>query len=538
MIAESEAKKQELNCGVNTIPLLKYLENIFGYSKMCEITEPLGLPVSFLLNKRNWVSYDYYISLLEKMVEVTKDENAPFKMTFSLQPQYIFEELYYSTYSTIFLTPKIVYKFMFNEFIYTRYQKTADFKILSSTRNSLIVEFKMKKNYQQHIYNCKAIRGFLSIVPVQIGLPPANITHTNCAAEGKESCIYTVTWKETKKRSLFYLIFFIVFLSFLSSEIFIFKNIFSLKDILLSIAVYLIFFFTSKSFEYLTKIRKSEKFNINKNNSILESMEKIEHDYNEILETKLKLEERNKYLSIINEINTAITEAFHFDLLLNHVAKILLNVLNLNKAIYFQYNFHDKGFHSLFEISNNKGEQKITYPDLKLLYEEKMQILKHGNIFTINQDMDIKSKKFLNWLEIEKNPKCYSLSIGIPNTYSGFFVFLTDIFSISDELLNSLFENISSQLKVGYEKISSKYIIDNILSSIPSNVVIFSSDNYDIRYINDMFVRSFPDKLKEFSSSGVIGLSLFSIIPFTDNGKSNLISRLNKLLDDENFRNL
>ena len=106
----------------------------------------------------------------------------------------------------------------------------------------------------------------------------------------------------------------------------------------------------------------------------------------------------------------------------------------------------------------------------------------------------------------------YFLKIEISEEYFGFFLFFSNKKNFSDKTINELFENIEDQLKIAYEKISSRYIIENILSSIPAYVIIFSTETFEIKYANNKFISSFPYIQKNLTKEDIIGKNMFSIL--------------------------
>ena len=91
--------------------MLQYLESLYGKEKTREAVEPIGLPLSFLQNKNNWVSYEYYNRFLEKMVEMTGDAKAPFKAPLLVKSREIFEYLVYATEAILWYgSPRLPYK--------------------------------------------------------------------------------------------------------------------------------------------------------------------------------------------------------------------------------------------------------------------------------------------------------------------------------------------------------------------------------------------------------------------------------------------
>ena len=385
-LSELDYKKQELNCGVNAIPILTYLEELYSKKKMIEIVEPLGLPVPFLLNKNNWISFDYYSLLLKKLVETTKDEKAPYKVPFSMsKPQAIVKDIFLASYASIFLgSPKNIYKLIFSKNIYKRYTKIGDFYIKSYSRNSITVEYKLFEGYKQNKYNCLAIQGYMSVGTLGCGLPPAEVVHEHCAAKGKDSCIYIIKW-EKRKRSKTYL-WLLFFLSVISTEIFLYNSVFDIKDIIITSIGIISLLLAIKNIQYMTRTKQYELFNYERDNSVLNAMEKIERDYNEILITKIKLEARNKYLTIVNNINKSIVE---------ELTKILGGVLACSRPVV------DKGWLSSDHQVGTSG--KTVKPKLYLAigisgaFQHILGMKNSDLIIAINKDPNAPIFNFANY---------------------------------------------------------------------------------------------------------------------------------------------
>ena len=198
--SEFDAKKQEMNCGVNVNPIIHHMYDLLGQKKTSSLISGLGIPMSFLLKKTNWVSYEYYKALLELAIEATGDPQAPFKAAFSMKPKSTFEDLGYITFVTLLASPPITaYKFSFSKILYTRFTKIGDFEILSSTSNSITVRYKLKEGYKQDKNNCLAIQGFMSALTTAWGIPPAEVEHRTCAADGEDSCLYKIHWQKYSK---------------------------------------------------------------------------------------------------------------------------------------------------------------------------------------------------------------------------------------------------------------------------------------------------------------------------------------------------
>jgi signal transduction histidine kinase/CheY-like chemotaxis protein len=285
-------RKQELNCQL-TIPFIRYLEELYGTKKMIEIVEPLGLPVTYLKNKSNWMSFSYYNELLKKIVNITGDELAPYKAAFQLNPKAYFDFILYMAYNRMWsVSPKLLYRMMFNKKIYKRYVKIGVFTILSSKQNSMVVEAKLLKNYKQTQYNCDSVKGMLACAPLSLGLSAAEIREEQCAAKGACSCIYTITWKT--KKNWFAWISLPFFIAVIILELTVFKHFFTIKDVLLTTAIYLMTFFAHIAYTFRREFIFQEKTSKYRNQYLTQTIAKIEKDNKKILKLQHQYHQSQK----------------------------------------------------------------------------------------------------------------------------------------------------------------------------------------------------------------------------------------------------
>ncbi|MEW5814845.1 MAG: ATP-binding protein, partial [Spirochaetota bacterium] len=488
--------------------------------QMAQIVEPLGLNLSFLRNTKNWVSYDYYNRLLVKLVEVTGDERAPGKAPFSMKPQEAYEYLLYATYTTLWSgSPRWPYRIIFKSDFYTRWTKIGTFEVVSSSANSMKLKLTLKNGYKQTRYNCDVVQGLLSSIPGGMGLPPAKVTELQCAVNGSESCIYAVSWQNRKKWQ--FLLGLPTLIALLILETVVFRNFFGIKDIIITILAYGGVHFLIQSYQFWKSFKLQEETNTKHNRYLKETLEKIEDEYNELLYTKIRLEERNTYLSIVNAINEKIVDASSFDSLLFDVAHILMERLKLEKIDFFQFNSERKVYSSLFGTLSMIEEYRYK------------QLIQKGYSLPVEAVKPILTPSLFEWIgRAEKTASLYIVPVSLSDTYSGFFCFLrTSSQTYSREFTDSLFENISTQLKVGFMKLSSRIVIFNILSSIPAHVLIFDTSSFSVRYVNNFFIDTFPGLEGGYTQDSVTGKSLFTILPFDNTARHNVVKAL-QLLDE------
>lgn len=478
---DKEAQKQELSC-VNVIPIILYLEASRGREETASIVELLGLPLTFLRNKHNWVSYSYYNRLLDKLVEVSGDERAPFKVPFIVKPQAVFEYMLYATYTTLWSgSPKLVYKISLGTDFYKRWTKTGEFRILSMTANSMKLKLTLKKGFEQTRNNCLMIQGLLSFLPTGMNLPPAHVKEIQCMTEGADSCVYQVTWQNKRKWA------FIVGLPSLAIivllELTLLKSFFGARDVIITALVFLAGHFSIQSYQFWKSLKSEEKVNLERNEHLMKTMKHIEEDYEELLDIKAKLEERNVFLSVINEVSENIAETDDFETLLLNILGVIISRLRFTQGDFFLFN-RQSGIHTpLFRNNGNFTLSQAEYADF----------VTFRNVLKPNDFGSGGISRFANWVSSKGNTVFYIVPLTVPEIYSGFYCFLGEpSTSLSGDLAESLFENIVSQLKTGLAKIASTTVITNILSSIPAYVIIFDAANLTVEYANKFFVEFFP----------------------------------------------
>ena len=192
---DSNDTKTELNCRPIK-PVLRYLEEKYGHEKLENFIYETKMNLAYLENENNWVSYDYFCRLLAKLVEYTGNPRAPF-----IAGLYTTKKECYGDLQTFFSrlgTPGSTYKFIAE---YTpRYSKLNKWEISDLKRDSCIIILKMLSEYKQNKNNCLNVQGILASIPTLWKLTLAKVEEVECAAEGADSCVYRVSWRNKPSR--------------------------------------------------------------------------------------------------------------------------------------------------------------------------------------------------------------------------------------------------------------------------------------------------------------------------------------------------
>lgn len=183
----------ELKC-VCLKPYLRYLEDNFGAEKMHQIIADTRMSVEYLAGPDNWVSYDYVCRLLQKLVDTSGDARAPFEAACRYTDRASYGPL------GLFLlhlgSPGTMYKLIVR--FHDLWNRIGKCRMLSSRSSRCTIEVSYA-THRQNRNNCLALQGSLAAIPRQFGLRNAEITHSQCACHGAQSCIYEITWKNRQE---------------------------------------------------------------------------------------------------------------------------------------------------------------------------------------------------------------------------------------------------------------------------------------------------------------------------------------------------
>lgn len=528
--------KKEFLSGITIYPILKYLEELYGYKEMIQIVESIGLSISYLLNKSNWVSFDYYNLLLERLIEKTEDQEAPLKVYLNLDPQAIIKDYLSVIYpANLFISSDLDGKFLFNLMVHRWISKIGDYEILFSKKSSILIKILPKEGYKQNIYTCLSFKGFLIYLTKVLKLQSPEVKETGLFNFRKEHCIYKITWRE-KNKLIFLLPAIISVILFGTNILLYIKKVLKTDQfVFFSLLIIILLLIINK----ISNIIRDYKKNIsseNKSRSIIDAIDQIEKDFNKRIIKEIELEEKNKYLMIINNLSKMINNEIYFNPILFEINKILITEFDFYKGVYYLYDSKQEKFILNFELDNKNivgyNLQELDLSSVKISFDEYRDIKKLSfpiSLKDLNKIIKIVPKKLLNILDRNQNDLVYSIPIEISEINFGFFLlFKSSRLNISIKTIDKLFYNIRELLRIGYKKISSRNIIENILSSIPASVVIFNVDNYQVQYINDIFISSLPKIQRNYTKNDIIGIDLFSLPYFTDQVKVNITKFIKK----------
>ncbi|OVE75922.1 hypothetical protein BVX97_03010 [bacterium E08(2017)] len=184
----------EFKCVV-AAPVVRYMQNTLGEERARSIVTSTSMNWDYLTNPNNWISFDYFCRLLKSMVAETGDPMSPFIASKTCTDPKAYKAI--GLVITKLGTPATLYRLV-TQFNYL-WDKVCKWRMLEHKQNSCKVEV-IYKNHKQDLNNCLVIQGCLAASPTFFGLPPAEVSHTECATEAGSSCIYDITWASKPAR--------------------------------------------------------------------------------------------------------------------------------------------------------------------------------------------------------------------------------------------------------------------------------------------------------------------------------------------------
>jgi signal transduction histidine kinase len=495
------AERQELSC-VNVLSLLTYLGQKAGEHNVARIVEPLGLPVSFLREKSNWISFDHYNQLLDKLVEATGDEQAPFHAAFSVRPQEVYDYILYAAYTTLWSgSPRAAYALSLGSSFYRRWTKIGDFEILSSSSSTMKVALKLKEGFRQTRHNCRAVQGILASVPMGMGLPPADIRESECAVDGMPRCVYELKWRN-RSRGIF-AAGLPVMAAIIAAEGLLFPGVFHLGGMIITALSFTTAAFLLRSLQFWKSLRQEEYVSRERNEHLVRTMAKIEGDYAQLQEAKIGLEERTRYLSIVNEVAAIVARETTREVLLLAVRELITGKMDFLRGDFFQ------------PLGAGLSYAAISGEQFTLPAEEYGKLTALGNSVSreILQTGGLPCLR--RWKGAEDAAWLYCMPVQDADASSGFYLFSSGQASaVSPSFVAPLFDNVARQMKVALLRIGAKKVIDSILASIPAFVLIFDSRTLLVKYVNRHFLHAFPGVGRR-EESAVVGFPLSAALGFS-----------------------
>ncbi len=303
-----DPKNTKIELSIRAIAHLIYsFEADYGKDELNKFMESTGLPAAYFYNEHNWVSYEYFLKLLDRLVEYTGNPRITYKYGLNVV-KYAHAAGILKTIMSIIPSPLYVYKSL--QLMETTISKVGKYNVKILAKNKIQLEAQpLDEKYKQNKYNCLNMEGIFAALPSYFGLPFAEVKQLQCAAEGAKSCVFEITWQGKRlltKNHLFSLligtaaalIIFTIIKWQLASPPFLAKT----ALILLPFALFAI----GRFFDYKRTIKDNSEVENEQNNSVIESIKNAQRINEEL---QVTVDQRTQELKISNErLNETIRE--------------------------------------------------------------------------------------------------------------------------------------------------------------------------------------------------------------------------------------
>lgn len=162
-------------CCRNINIITNYVKRILGSDSL--LLKDLPFPEEYLRDEHNWVALEVYCAIMDRAVELLKDQDAPYKMGMSAQELDSWGVFRYlqKVFGSVIFGPIEIYKHVgkYNQF----FNRTKDLIVAKEGKNSCYIKVKFKNqiNPVDDYVSDSFIRGILTAIPRIWHLPPAEI---------------------------------------------------------------------------------------------------------------------------------------------------------------------------------------------------------------------------------------------------------------------------------------------------------------------------------------------------------------------------
>lgn len=178
--------------GATTLLLLAHVKERGGSAAVEEVVRRAEVPqtAAELRDPSCWIDYDARIRLFTAATEVLADPTTMQQVGAAAVTQ--------GAHNSLLLvmrrlgSPRAAFRAVTRAV--PRFTTTSTMQVLRTTRTSAELDYRLHEGYEPSRLDCDFAQGLLSSVPTIFGLPPAQVEHPQCQADGFPSCRYSITW--------------------------------------------------------------------------------------------------------------------------------------------------------------------------------------------------------------------------------------------------------------------------------------------------------------------------------------------------------
>jgi diguanylate cyclase (GGDEF)-like protein len=195
-VTASDPEPRETS-GATTALVLGFVRARGGDAAVDETLRRAGVPwtAEELSSPSRWTSYDTRIRLFTAATEVLGDPDTMFRvgreaLGHGLNPALVLLVRAMGSPRQVYRQlPRAVAKF----------STTSTMELVESGARHATIRFTLHPGYRHSRLDCAYAQGLIGMVPTIFGLPPAELLHSDCEADGHPSCVYHLTWQDRRR---------------------------------------------------------------------------------------------------------------------------------------------------------------------------------------------------------------------------------------------------------------------------------------------------------------------------------------------------
>jgi signal transduction histidine kinase len=481
-------------------PALIYLERKYKRPFLVKFVRETGMEISMLEDGKKYVSFDYFSFFLERLASATDNFNAVYESG----ENFISHDACGSILGMrllvrLFANPLAVFEKI--ERAYAVLSLVSRFEILSKGKNRLIVRLSMSEKGRQTRLTCEATKGQLASVPLIWGLPPARIKDLHCAAEGADSCIYEISWIGQPRRNI---VFYLIAGGFVALELvllaFGMTSLLGIREIVMTAGACAIVLLAHMVFQSGRLLEEYKNIQEERTKTLEQSLHSIKNEYAKLQEANLQIVEKANKMSILNYIAEEMSKVGQEHDLLLLILKIIVDCIGFDRGYYACYttNYDLVSDPVFVEKIVKESESEIavesyfivkTKPGAyKLFKNRRPQISRANEVFDTSLGHEI-------------------LFIPIP-VYNNFIYLLCfDTFYSGSKIKEKnmqFFSTVERQVEISLNNIYAIKSAHNVLSSIPSSIVVFDKNSLNISYVNSAYLKNFKVEIEDVQGENIL----------------------------------
>ncbi len=478
-------------------PVLQHLSKYYMRGTLRELIKDLGLELEYVEREDNWISYDSYLSILQKLKGASDTRHEVFQSGINLVTKDSFSFLYYLfSVLKVFNSPRPAYAKMAEyRSIFTHVD---ELEVLSADKNTLKIRYALADPYRPDALNCEMVRGQLAAVPLFWNLPPAEVNETRCQARGAPACVFEVRWKN---RRLMRFITGLVPAGVVGLELLYFlvhKNpLLSLRDIVIS-GLVLLCAWLGLAFYRQTRRRRFNKTEYEKRVAVIErAIYEGRREYLELQRANQQIIEKANKLSMINRISAELIKFNDEDTLLQSVMKLIVENLDFDVGLYLSMDSGLKYLKQPFIFTQQSQARDISLNPDELFLKKGLEEIARGKKPVIVQST-----------ALFKNVRRKEV-LAIPLCIRNAFYYLMLFYNYGGEACVDgrgldFFNTISYQLEISLDNIYASKAPKTIIASIPSSLVVFNGYSHKISFINPSCLQTMGVTQPQALGKGII----------------------------------